>query len=119
MHEPGGSDRLIYEEVDVPSPAIGDVLVRVHAASFTLTELTWPATSFDRSGRDRRPAIPGHEVSGTVLDLGFGTTGFIPGEGGVSGKAVLRVISTAERRRESRLWVSGRVFGSCSRRSMP
>jgi NADPH:quinone reductase-like Zn-dependent oxidoreductase len=80
MHEPGGSDRLIYEEVDVPSPTIGDVLVRVHAASFTPTELAWPATSFDRSGRDRRPTIPGHEVSGSVVDLGFGTTGFVPGD---------------------------------------
>jgi NADPH:quinone reductase-like Zn-dependent oxidoreductase len=80
MHEPGGSDRLIYEEVGVPSPAIGDVLIRVHAASFTPTELAWPATSFDRSGKDRRPAIPGHEVSGTVVELGLGTTGFVPGD---------------------------------------
>jgi NADPH:quinone reductase-like Zn-dependent oxidoreductase len=79
-HEPGGPDRLVYEQVDVPSPAIGDVLVRVRAASFTPTELTWPATWHDRSGRDRHPAIPGHEVSGVVVDLGLGTTGFVPGD---------------------------------------
>src|SRR5262249_52879287 len=36
----------------------------------------WPSTWVDRSGRDRRPVIPGHEVSGTVAGLGYGTTGF-------------------------------------------
>ena len=61
-------------------PGIGDVLVRVHAASFTPTELEWPSTWVDRSGRDRRPSIPGHEVSGVVTALGYGTTGLAIGE---------------------------------------
>jgi NADPH:quinone reductase-like Zn-dependent oxidoreductase len=61
-------------------PGIGDVLVRVHAASFTPTELEWPSTWVDRSGRDRRPSIPGHEVSGVVTALGHGTTGLAIGE---------------------------------------
>jgi len=56
------------------------VLVRVHAASFTPTELDWPSTWVDRAGRDRRPSIPGHEVSGVVTALGYGTTGFAVGE---------------------------------------
>src|SRR3954451_3989227 len=69
-------ERLSVEERSRPEPGIGDVLIQVGAASFTPTELQWPSTWVDRSGRDRRPVIPGHEVSGTVVALGYGTTGF-------------------------------------------
>src|SRR4029078_3699197 len=58
----------------------GDVLIRVAAGSFTPTELAWPSTWVDRSGRDRRPGIPGHEVSGGGVALGDGTTGFGVGD---------------------------------------
>jgi NADPH:quinone reductase-like Zn-dependent oxidoreductase len=79
-HEPGGPEHLGEEEAPVPAPGIGDVLVRVHAASFTPTELDWPSTWVDRAGRDRRPVIPGHEVSGVVCALGYGTTGVVVGD---------------------------------------
>ena len=68
------------EERPLPEPGIGDVLVQVGAASFTPTELQWPSTWVDRSGKDRRPVIPGHEVSGTVVALGYGTVGFGVGD---------------------------------------
>jgi NADPH:quinone reductase-like Zn-dependent oxidoreductase len=80
IHERGGPEGLAYEEAPVPEPGTGDVLVRVHAASFTPTELTWGSTWVDRLAHDRRPVIPGHEVSGTVESLGFGTTGFAVGD---------------------------------------
>lgn len=73
-------DRLRVEEHSRPEPGIGDVLIRVGAASFTPTELQWPSTWVDRSGRDRRPVIPGHEVSGTVVAVGYGTAGFGVGD---------------------------------------
>lgn len=73
-------DRMSVEECARPEPRIGDVLIQVGAASFTPTELQWPSTWVDRSGRDRRPVIPGHEVSGTVVGLGYGTTGFGVGD---------------------------------------
>ena len=73
-------DRLSVEQRARPEPGIGDVLIQVAAASFTPTELQWPSTWVDRSGRDRRPVIPGHEVSGTVVGLGYGTTGFGVGD---------------------------------------
>jgi NADPH:quinone reductase-like Zn-dependent oxidoreductase len=69
-------DRMTVEERSRPEPQIGDVLIQVGAASFTPTELQWPSTWVDRSGRDRRPVIPGHEVSGTVVALGYGTVGW-------------------------------------------
>ena len=73
-------DRMSVEERSRPEPRIGDVLIQVGAASFTPTELQWPSTWVDRSGRDHRPVIPGHEVSGTVVGLGYGTTGFGVGD---------------------------------------
>lgn len=73
-------EALDYEPAPDPTPGIGDVLVRVHAASFTPTEMSWPSTWVDRAGRDRRPVIPGHEVSGVVVGLGYGTTGAAIGD---------------------------------------
>jgi NADPH:quinone reductase-like Zn-dependent oxidoreductase len=67
-------------ERPLPEPGIGDVLIRVGAGSFTPTELGWPSTWVDRSGRDRRPVVPGHELSGTVVALGEGTTGLRVGD---------------------------------------
>src|SRR6202000_3339812 len=67
---------------DMPYPhaAENDVIVRVHAAGFTPGELEWPATWTDRAGRDRTPSVPGHELSGVVVDLGYGTTGLTVGQ---------------------------------------
>ncbi|MET7451327.1 NADP-dependent oxidoreductase [Streptomyces sp. NPDC005574] len=67
---------------DLPHPhaAENDVIVRVHAAGFTRGELDWPATWTDRAGRDRTPSVPGHEVSGVVTELGYGTTGLTVGQ---------------------------------------
>jgi NADPH:quinone reductase-like Zn-dependent oxidoreductase len=63
-----------------PRPSINDVLVRVHAAGFVNTELTWPSTWTDRAGRGRTPSIPGHELAGVVTALGYGTTGLTIGQ---------------------------------------
>jgi NADPH:quinone reductase-like Zn-dependent oxidoreductase len=63
-----------------PHAAENDVIVRVHAAGFTPGELDWPGTWTDRAGRDRTPTIPGHEVSGVVAELGYGTTGLSVGQ---------------------------------------
>jgi NADPH:quinone reductase-like Zn-dependent oxidoreductase len=79
-HDRGDVAGLRYEQMPVPSPGIGDVLLQVAGASFTPTELDWPSTWVDRAGRDRTPAVPGHEVSGTVVTLGYGTTGLAVGD---------------------------------------
>ncbi|WP_235854971.1 NADP-dependent oxidoreductase [Nonomuraea aridisoli] len=63
-----------------PHAAENDVIVRVHAAGFTPGELDWPATWTDRAGRDRTPSVPGHELSGVVVELGYGTTGLSVGQ---------------------------------------
>lgn len=63
-----------------PEAADSEVIVRVHAAGFTPGELDWPATWTDRAGRDRTPSIPGHELSGVVVELGYGTTSLSVGQ---------------------------------------
>jgi NADPH:quinone reductase-like Zn-dependent oxidoreductase len=76
----GGVRGLALAEMPYPHAAENDVIVRVHAAGFTPGELDWPATWTDRAGHDRSPSIPGHEVSGVVAELGYGTTGLTVGQ---------------------------------------
>jgi NADPH:quinone reductase-like Zn-dependent oxidoreductase len=75
-----GIDGLALAQMPYPHAAENDVIVRVHAAGFTPGELDWPGTWTDRAGRDRTPTIPGHEVSGEVAELGYGTTGLTVGQ---------------------------------------
>jgi NADPH:quinone reductase-like Zn-dependent oxidoreductase len=53
---------LMVEDVALPEPGPGDVLVRVQAAAITRDELTWPG--------DRLPAIPSYELAGVVEGSG-------------------------------------------------
>ncbi|MEV4538549.1 NADP-dependent oxidoreductase [Asanoa sp. NPDC049518] len=75
-----GVGGLTLTDMPYPHAAENDVIVRVHAAGFTPGELEWPATWTDRAGHDRTPTIPGHELSGTVAELGYGTTGLSVGQ---------------------------------------
>ena len=75
-----GVGGLSLTDLPYPHAAENDVIVRVHAAGFTPGELDWPATWTDRAGRDRTPSVPGHELSGVVVELGYGTTGLTVGQ---------------------------------------
>jgi NADPH:quinone reductase-like Zn-dependent oxidoreductase len=64
---------MVYEIAPAPRPGEGEVLVRVHAAGVTPTELTWVPTWTTRTGEPRPlPVIPGHEFSGEIAALGAG-----------------------------------------------
>ncbi|MEU3740022.1 NADP-dependent oxidoreductase [Streptomyces sp. NPDC032198] len=75
-----GAYGLALTELPHPHAAENDVIVKVHAAGFTAGELAWPGTWTDRAGRDRTPSVPGHELSGVVTELGYGTTGLTIGQ---------------------------------------
>ena len=75
-----GVGGLSLTDMPYPHAAENDVVVRVYAAGFTPGELDWPATWSDRAGRDRTPSVPGHELSGVVAELGYGTTGLTVGQ---------------------------------------
>jgi NADPH:quinone reductase-like Zn-dependent oxidoreductase len=75
-----GVDGLRLSDIPHPHAAENDVIVRVHAAGFTPGELDWPGTWTDRAGRDRAQSVPGHDLSGVVAGLGYGTTGLTVGQ---------------------------------------
>jgi NADPH:quinone reductase-like Zn-dependent oxidoreductase len=57
---------LMAGTAPVPEPSRGKMLIRVHAAGVTPTELLWYPTTHTRDGTRRTSAIPGHEFSGVV-----------------------------------------------------
>jgi NADPH:quinone reductase-like Zn-dependent oxidoreductase len=71
---------MVYEEAPRPHPQNGEVLVRVHAAAVTPTELLWTSTWKTQTGADRTlPVIPGHEFSGVIAERGAGVTDWAEG----------------------------------------
>jgi NADPH:quinone reductase-like Zn-dependent oxidoreductase len=75
-----GTAGMTLAERPEPEAAINDVVVEVHASGFVPTEMEWPSTWTDRVDRDRTPSIPGHELAGVVIALGYGTTGVSVGQ---------------------------------------
>ena len=75
-----GAAGMKLEERTKPQAMINDVVIQVHASGFVGTELEWPSTWTDRLGRDRTPSIPGHELAGVVIAVGYGTTGLSVGQ---------------------------------------
>ncbi len=70
IRKPGPQPGLVLEEVPVPVPGDGEVLVRVEAASVCGTDLhifRWDAWSQQRV---RAPLTLGHEFAGTVAETG-------------------------------------------------
>jgi NADPH:quinone reductase-like Zn-dependent oxidoreductase len=71
---------LIATELPRPRPGEGEVLISVRAAGVTPTELRWYPTSQTKDGTPRKGAVPGHEFSGVITELGKNTNGFEVGQ---------------------------------------
>lgn len=82
MEVAGSADQLTLQAalVERPAPGDGELLIQVHAAGVTRTELQWYPTTHTASGGVRRGAIPGHEFSGVVVEPGGGVDGFAAGQ---------------------------------------
>jgi succinate semialdehyde reductase (NADPH) len=74
LPEPGAP--LQIEEIPVPQPKRGEILVEVTACGVCHTDLhvIKGEVAFPT------PAVLGHEISGTVAELGEGVDGFAPGD---------------------------------------
>jgi L-iditol 2-dehydrogenase len=71
-----GWDDLAIEEVDVPEPASGEVLLRVRACGLCGTDLKMVSGAFEERGwPPSLPFVMGHEWSGEVAALGAGLDG--------------------------------------------
>jgi acryloyl-coenzyme A reductase len=69
LHETGGPEKLVFEEVADPKPGEGEVLVKVRASAVCGRDL------IDRRGgfpMMKLPTILGHEFAGEVIALGAG-----------------------------------------------
>jgi threonine dehydrogenase-like Zn-dependent dehydrogenase len=70
-------NNLVLEDVAVPAPGIGEVVVRIRSCGFC-------ATDYKAIKGIRRnvgfPIIPGHEPSGVVAKVGAGVTAFREGD---------------------------------------
>jgi len=71
---------LVEQDIPQPKPREGEVLIRVHAAGVTPTELQWYPTSHTKTGDPRTGAVPSHEFSGEIAELGGGVAGVSIGE---------------------------------------
>ncbi|HEX2510172.1 MAG TPA: quinone oxidoreductase [Microvirga sp.] len=77
VHAHGGPEVLSYEDVPVPPPGAGEVLVRHHAIGVNFIDVYY------RSGLYAAPTFPftpGNEGSGEVMEVGSGVTEFRPGD---------------------------------------
>jgi NADPH:quinone reductase-like Zn-dependent oxidoreductase len=71
---------LVASELPQPRPGEGELLISVRAAGVTPTELGWYPTNQTKDGSPRKGAVPGHEFSGVIAELGKNTTGFAVGQ---------------------------------------
>ncbi len=69
---------LVIEEVPIPEPGYGDLLVKVTACGVCHSDLH--AIDGDWTPPPVLPLIPGHEVAGTIARTGPGVTGFSVGD---------------------------------------
>ena len=78
VHEFGGPECMIQDEIDDPTPSAGEILVKIEAAGVN------PVDTYIRSGVYAHlpdlPYIPGGDGAGVVEALGSGVTGFAVGQ---------------------------------------
>src|SRR5881398_193588 len=76
VHSPGGPEALRYEDVPQPSPAAGDVLVKVEAAGVNYIDV------YQRTGMYKvaTPFTLGQEAAGVVTAVGPGVSDPKPGD---------------------------------------
>jgi NADPH:quinone reductase-like Zn-dependent oxidoreductase len=71
---------LVAGDLARPKPGRGEVLIGVRAAGVTRTEMQWYPTTHSKSGEPRLRAVPGHEFSGVIAELGEGVEGLAVGQ---------------------------------------
>jgi NADPH2:quinone reductase len=77
VHEFGGPEVLRLEEIPVPSPGPGEILLKVEAIGVN------PVETYQRSGSNPALALPwtpGTDVAGTIEDVGDGVDDWEPGD---------------------------------------
>lgn len=80
FHEYGSSDVLVYEDVPIPVPGAGQVLVKVAATSFNPADAKLRAGYLSEVLPLDLPHVPGLDVAGRVAGVGEGVTAWAEGD---------------------------------------
>ncbi len=78
-------DALSFDEIDVPEPGPGDVLVRVRAASLNYRDVMVVAGHYNP--RMQKPRVLGSDCAGEVIAVGSAVTRFRRGDRVIAGFA--------------------------------
>ena len=95
--EPGPADNLVYGDLPDPEPSIGQVLVRVHAASVNRVDVFTREGSHGTRARPRH--VPGLDIAGEVVAVGPNAARFKTGDrvmGTAAGGAYAQLAVAAE-----------------------
>lgn len=76
--EPGGPETLRLEEVPVPRPGQGELLVRVRACAINFPDTLIIEDKYQL--KPERPFAPGGEIAGEIIRLGEGVAGWSIGD---------------------------------------
>jgi zinc-binding alcohol dehydrogenase/oxidoreductase len=79
LHEIGGPENLVYEDVPEPEPGTGEIVVRLSAAALNRRDVFVTRGQYPGAKPDALPAILGSDGSGEVAARGEGAEG--PSEG--------------------------------------
>lgn len=74
IHQYGGPEVLKYEDAPRPTPAPGDVVIRVHATSVNPVDIAIRQGHFKERMKYKMPFTPGWDVSGVVDSVTPGAT---------------------------------------------
>jgi NADPH2:quinone reductase len=76
VHETGKTEKLVYEDISIPSPDPGQALVKIHFIGLNFIDV------YFRSGlyKSPLPFVPGMEAAGAVEAIGEGVIGLKPAD---------------------------------------
>src|SRR5256885_4949939 len=77
IHSTGGPEVMQLEEIEIPTPKAGEVLIKVAAAGVNYADLAQCAGAYLTP--TRTPMTPGMEIAGTVAALGDGASSVVEG----------------------------------------
>ena len=80
IHGFGGTEQLVFDEVERPEPGPGQALVRVVGSSVNPVDYKIRQGGFPPVGEDDLPLCLGRDVAGTVVALGEGCEGVAVGD---------------------------------------
>jgi NADPH:quinone reductase-like Zn-dependent oxidoreductase len=100
FHEYGGAENLVIEQAPDPHPGLGEIRVRVAAASVNPIDWKLRAGALHQLIPLELPAIPGRDAAGVVDEIGDGVQGVSIGDrvfglGGITGATAELLILSA------------------------